>query len=537
MNAVHAAISRPKGTSMPPTVSDEHAARIDALFGALTPEGPGYAVGVVQRGETVFTGAWGAADLEHGVPITPASRFYLGSISKQFVAMAALMLAAEQGVDLAQPIGDTFPELSPPTAEATLYQLLTHTSGIRDFYALGGLAGHDAETVYTEHLALKMLARQQCLNFPAGSDWLYSNSGYLLLALFVHRVSGQRLDEFARTRIFAPLGMDGARFQHDHAALVPNKAHGYQRRAGAWRTFDSMVDVVGGGGMYASVDDMLAWLRNLDAPQVGAVELAAMRRPAILASSAEVALYGMGFQLGSLAGRPTVAHGGGLAGYRTQLIWIPDERLSVVVLGNSASATPGPLARKIASIVLGVEDAPSAPPPAYPASPAELEGRAGLYRLATGGYLELSMRNDALTVAGLRLTPVGPGVFRVGPGADGVTIVFDGDSGSWAAPDAPPTSFERCDPQPLGPEDQRAYVGAYESPELRATYRIAERGEGLAVEMGERPPLTLRPTGRPDELLIGRTGLVAAFQRDPGGAVAGLTVDAIRAKGLAFRRL
>ncbi len=331
--------------------------------------------------------------------------------------------------------------------------------------------------------------------------------------------------------------MDGARFQHDHAALVPDKAHGYQRSAGAWRTLDSMVDVVGGGGMYASVEDMLAWLRNLDAPQVGAAELETMRQPAILASGAEVPYYGMGFQLGSLAGRPTVAHGGGLAGYRTQLIWIPEERLSVVVLGNSASATPGPFANKIASILLGIEDAPSAPAPAYPASPAELETRAGLYRLASGGYLELAVRNDALTVAGLRLTPVGPGVFRAGAGAEGVTITFDGGSGAWAAPGEPPTTFERCDPQALSPEERRGYVGAYESAELRATYRIAERGEGLAIEMGERPPLSLRPTGHPDELLIGRTGLVATFQRDPGGPITGLTVNAIRAKGLDFRRL
>ncbi len=151
---------------MSPTIADDHAARIHGLFSALTSQGPGYAVGVVRDGAPVFTGGWGAADLEHGVAITPASRFYLGSVSKQFVAMSALMLAAEQGIDLAQPIGDTFPELTPPTADATLYQLLTHTSGIRDFYALGGLAGYDGETVYTEHLALRLLARQAGLNFP-----------------------------------------------------------------------------------------------------------------------------------------------------------------------------------------------------------------------------------------------------------------------------------------------------------------------------------------------------------------------------------
>src|SRR5580698_5657306 len=213
------------------TVPDADAAgRVDDLFSAAPGPTPGAAVGVVRDGEVVLAEAYGSADLEHDIAITPRSRFYMASVSKQFTAMAALMAAEEQGIDLEAPVRDIIPELPPCAAEVSLYHLLTHTSGLRDYFTLGALAGLSPETPYTEHRVLKMLARQERLNFAPGEAILYSNSGYVLASILVERVSGQNLDAFARQRIFAPLGMDATRCQHDHTAIVPDKVFGYEWR-------------------------------------------------------------------------------------------------------------------------------------------------------------------------------------------------------------------------------------------------------------------------------------------------------------------
>jgi CubicO group peptidase (beta-lactamase class C family) len=131
--------------------------------------------------------------------------------------------------------------------------------------------------------------------------------------------------------------MDASRFQHDHAAVVPNKAFGYEKRDGEWRTANSMLDVVGDGGMYASLDDMLAWTKNLLSPRIGARAIELMRSPAVLTSGASTG-YGMGLQIGAHRGLGTLEHGGGLAGYRTEVLAYPAEGFGVVVLCDDAAA-------------------------------------------------------------------------------------------------------------------------------------------------------------------------------------------------------
>jgi CubicO group peptidase (beta-lactamase class C family) len=302
---------------MRPGVAEGRAAQVDRLFAEATAQTPGAAVGVVQDGVVVLAKGYGSADLEHGIGLGPGSRFYMASVSKQFTAMAALMLARETGMDLAAPVRETVPELPACAKDISLYHLLTHTSGLRDYFTLGALAGRSQETVYTEPLVLALLARQQGLNFRPGSAMLYSNSGYVLASIIIERVSGQRLDAFARQRIFAPLGMDASLFQHDHAALVVGKAFGYERRGDGWFASNSPLDVVGDGGMYSCVDDMLRWLQNLQAPRVGASELEQMQQPARLNGGGVFKSYGLGLALAEFHGLAAVGHSGGLRGYRT----------------------------------------------------------------------------------------------------------------------------------------------------------------------------------------------------------------------------
>lgn len=340
-------------------------ARVDALYEKFV-KGPGCVVGVVQNGKVVHAKGYGLADLEHDVPLSPQSVFYLASVSKQFTAMSVLMLASEGKIALEDSIRKTIPELPAYADPITIRQLLHHTSGLRDYLTLGDLAGYSPDHVFTDHSALRLITRQKALNFAPGTDFLYSNSGYVLLSMIVKRASGKLLDDYAREHIFTPLGMSSTRFQHDHTNPIPNRALGYERRDGTWHIANSMLDVAGDGGLYSSVEDLMKWAANFDEPKVGGAALIEMRKRGRLQNGHEID-YGMGLAPGQYAGLPIFQHGGGLAGYRTMIAHFPSERLAVVTLCNNGGNSPS--FKQVAAAFLPslpASDSPKEPPPPKP---------------------------------------------------------------------------------------------------------------------------------------------------------------------------
>lgn len=377
-------------------------AAVDAIFSTFNGTTPGCGVGVEKNGVPVFAKGYGMADLEHAIPITPKSMFYMASVSKQFTALTVLMLAKENKLALTDSVRKYIPELPAYADKITLYHLLTHTSGVRDYFTLGALAGLPAETAYSDDLVLRMLARQKALNFEPGTSFLYSNSGYVLLSIVVKRVTGKPLDEVARSRIFAPLGMNQTLFQHDHTGLIRNKAFGYDQRGDTWHASNSSLDVVGDGGLYSSIDDMLHWTRNFDALAVAPDSVKAMQAPAMLANGKTVE-YGMGLAPGLYRGLKLIEHSGGLAGYRTQDMWFPSERLAVVVLCNSGAADPVQLARKVADLYLKDAQQPAGPAPGALAAKPEvavdpklLDAYVGNYQLMPGFIISFFREKDHL---------------------------------------------------------------------------------------------------------------------------------------------
>jgi CubicO group peptidase (beta-lactamase class C family) len=324
---------------------------IDAIFKDLsTDHSPGCAVGATRGDAPIAAKAYGMADLEHGVALTPQSVFYMASVSKQFAALSILLLEHDGKLRLDDRVRTYIPELPDHAATITVRQLLHHTSGLRDYLALSSLVGNPPDYVITERSVLNMLTRQTRLNFEPGAEHLYSNSGYVLLSIIVHRVSGRPLDEFARERIFTPLGMRSTRFQHDHAAPIPGRSIGYVRRGDSWRIANSMLDVVGDGGMYSTVDDMLRWATAFERPEFSPL-LSRMQTPGTLADGRPIANgYGMGLSTGTYRGVPTVSHGGSLAGYRTSFLRLPAEKLTVVTLCNNTTANAARLGQMVAEL-------------------------------------------------------------------------------------------------------------------------------------------------------------------------------------------
>jgi len=509
--------------------------KIDPIFAAFGPTTPGCAVGVERAGQVLFEKGYGAADVAAARPITPQSRFYMASVSKQVTAMAALLLVEDGRLRLNDPVRKFIPELPAYADGVTVAQLLNHTSGMRDYFTVGALSGLGDDHVYTEAGVLDLLKRQQALNFAPGSEFLYSNSGYVLVSIIVQRVSGERLDDFARKRIFAPLGMSASRFQHDHTAAVPDKANGYRGRVGAWTVANSNLDVVGDGGLYSSVDDMLRWLANLDRPKVGAQALGVMRTSARL-NDGSPSGYGMGLETTIFRGFEVVQHGGSLVGYQTADWWIPKQRLGVVVLCNRGDILGGAFAAQVASVFL---------PDGTPTRSATTAGAGddvaryvGLYRDAVGGYSEFG--TDRGKLYGMRpptaLAPIGTGLFVAAARPDGVQYAFDAGGGLALILEGQPTHrFKRVERCELKGDAGADFVGDYASPEATTPIHIRQ-ADGLRMAFSEGGAgVALVSTGS-DRLWAPASGIELTFVRDAAGKVTGFALSAGRARGLKYAR-
>ncbi len=332
------------------------AAKVDALFAEWdNRNSPGCALAVIKDGAIVYKRGYGMADLEHDVPISSNTVFYIGSTSKQFVTACILLLAEQGKLALDDDLRKFIPEFPQYDKPITIRHLVHHTSGIRDYLTLWELSGRSYLDYVPEQAVLDMICRQKELNFAPGDQHLYSNSCYFLLGVIVKRVSGKTLKEFAHENIFAPLAMNNSHFHDDNKHLVKNRAFGYAKTDnGKFGNLTMRFDLVGSGGLYTTVDDLFLWDQNFYNNKLGksGPQLIETMLTNGKLSNGEEVNYAFALTHGVYRGAKTVSHGGALGGYRAQLLRFPEHKFSVVILSNLASFNPTALAYKVADIYL-----------------------------------------------------------------------------------------------------------------------------------------------------------------------------------------
>jgi CubicO group peptidase (beta-lactamase class C family) len=429
-----------------PAVASQRAATIDAVFASWSaPTSPGCAVGVFEKGAISFAKGYGSASLEHGVPITPETVFYAGSVSKQFTAMTAALAMKQGKLAYEDSIRKYLPEL-PAYAEAIrIRHLLHHTSGLRDYNTLLSIAGKRDEEAWDNRVVLQITARQKALNFEPGSEYLYSNTGYTLLATIVERATGVRFAEFADQHIFKPLGMTATHFHTDARRLVPHRALAYGGRAGAWTLDTPINERAGAGGLYTTIPDLQKWDENFYTGKVGGKEVIDQLLTRGVLNDGKRLPYAWGLQIGEYEGQGIVEHSGSLGGYRAHIFRVPSAHTSVALLCNTSTATTSTLVRQVADAVLrnrltsmvmvgdGSDPGTAVVPQPHALSPTALASYAGTYYSPEvdavftisfkDGRLTLMRETDAAPVA---LEPFGA-TFR----ARGLTLIFQqGAAGS-----------------------------------------------------------------------------------------------------------
>ena len=330
--------------------------RVDEIFRAFDrSDAPGCDVGVIREGVFVYRRGFGLASLEYEVPIGPHSTFHIASTSKQFTAMAILLLAEEGKLSLDDDVRGHLGELPYYGREMTIRHLLHHTSGLRDYTELAAV-GRLFRRRLTDADVLQLLANQQGLNFPPGESFLYSNSNYFLLSQLVQRAAGESLAEYAERRIFAPLGMTNTHFHDDPTRVVKHLAGGYEPAPeSGFRIVLPLVSQVGDGGLVTSVEDLLRWDDNFYENRLGERDPSltqTMLSPGVRADGTSTG-YGCGLLVDDYRGLAAVSHSGWSSGYGSEMLRFPGSNLTVVVLSNCADAAPWELAREVAEVYLG----------------------------------------------------------------------------------------------------------------------------------------------------------------------------------------
>jgi D-alanyl-D-alanine carboxypeptidase len=385
------------GAACIPVSSLAQPALIDATVGEwLTAGGaPSVSIAIVQHGKLRYAKAYGYARLNPLVPATTATRYAIDSVSKQFTAAAILLLAEQGKLSLSDPLSRWFPDLGEP-ASVTLRQLLTHTSGIRDYWPQDFLPPEMQHAAKTAAIVEQWGKRP--LDFAPGTDWQYSNTGYLLAGEVVRRVSGESLYEFLRRHIFLPLHMTGAA---ESADAAPYTRYGL----GATRPAPSEGAgwLVGAAGLAMSPSDLASWDLSL-------IDRSLLRKDSYAQAFDPVTLqdgttrdYGLGLVVEQVQGRRRIGHSGSGSGFRSDnRIW-PEDGTAIVVLTNSDWASPSELLARLAFLVL-------------PPTPSEARARAVFEGLRSGTVdrdLFTASGNSYLTAAVLSdlkssLGPLGP---------------------------------------------------------------------------------------------------------------------------------
>ncbi len=493
------------------------AAKIDPIFARWnSTESPGYAVGVVQNGELVFAKGYGMANLEYGVPITAQSRFYIGSMSKQITAAAVALLVQQGKVQLTDDVHKYVPELPDYGHSITVDNLIHHTSGIRDWTSIHLFSGLDPR--YEDRLdnsdVLQLILRQRSLNFVPGTDFRYSSSGYILLAKIVERASGQTLPEFAKQNIFGPLGMEHTLFDDNYARILPQRVESYRQVGNHhYERWLKHFNIYGDGGVISTVEDLAKWDTNFYRDQLGNSGLVEMLLTRGRLNSGEQIHYAFGLELDTHNGYRVVKHNGGMLGFNVDMVRFPDQRLTVIVLGNSQDAYVTGLAFDIADRLLPAKQALNSKPSMVPASQVTLtsdeskkyEGSYAIRDLNNRWVVRL--KDGQLSVEGTeqRLLPVGPSKFRLlerdgVPSSPPAFVSFqagkDDAMSMHFSSGAPLGSFDgdRYDPTlPSSLEELKPLIGKYRSDELHVTYSVWEDGGELYMQLGTAKPISLFP--------------------------------------------
>jgi CubicO group peptidase (beta-lactamase class C family) len=325
------------------SLPDSTIKKIDSLFLKWnTAISPGCTVGIVRNDSLIFSKGYGMANLEYAISNEPLTLYHMASVSKQFTAFSIILLAKQGKLKLDDDIHKWLPWFPDLKEKITILNLLNHTSGIRDQWQLLAISGTRLDDVITQDQIIKILSKQQALNFKPGDKYSYSNSGFTMLAEIVKAASGQTLRQFTDSAIFKPLGMTSTHFHDDYTEIEKNRSYSYDRKDSSHFTNAVLsYSVSGATSLFTNINDMSKWVMNFYDHKVGdQKDIDLLTQKGKLNNGKELS-YALGIVSDTYNGWRQYSHSGGDAGYRTHVAVFPDLKMGFIVFSNLGNFNPG----------------------------------------------------------------------------------------------------------------------------------------------------------------------------------------------------
>ncbi|NER14364.1 serine hydrolase [Leptobacterium flavescens] len=529
-------------------------AQIDQLFAKWDkPDSPGASVVVVKDNETVYTGAFGSAQLEYDIPIRPNTVFHVASISKQFTVFSILLLAEEGKLSLDDEVRKYFPELPEYGKKITLRHLANHSSGLRDQWDLLMLAGWRLDDVITREHILKVVSRQKELNFNPGDRNLYSNTGFTLLAEVVARVSGKSFAQFTEERIFKPLGMKNTLFYDDHEKIVKNRAYSYHEKGDYFKKSVLSYANVGATSLFTTAEDFAQWALNFENPRVGNEAIITQMNERTRLNSGGETGFALGQFVGTYRGVKVIAHSGSDAGYKAYFIRFPDHHLSVAVFGNVSSFNATGKALEIADVYLKdvYPKEENARRKAFKhkrriftkLNRQQLEKFTGNYWNPEDWYRrEILFKNDSLIYSrpgenDTPLAPISENEFKMIGDSENVSVVFNENDNGEARMQVLVNDREPINFYAYAPVNPKEYTGTFYSEELETSYSLVVENGKLIIKHIRLSDIELKPIKKDLFISDHNKYRQIEFVRDKANRVTGFKVYNFRVRGLWFKKM
>ncbi|WP_290793955.1 serine hydrolase domain-containing protein [Flavihumibacter sp. UBA7668] len=499
------------------------------------PNLPGVSVAISRNGQLLYATAVGSADLEHGIANDTSTIFEAGSVSKQFTAAAILLLEQDGKLNVMEDVRKYIPELPNYESVITIYDLIHHQSGLRDWGSVAEVEGWGrGSRAHTNAHALQIICRQKALNNPPGTEYIYSNSNYNLMAIIVERVAKTSFAAFCKQRIFIPAGMSHTSWRNDYRQIVKNRAIAYQQTPMLLKTSMPFEDAHGNGGLLTTPSDLVKWAAFMHAGKLGG--------PALLNHQLKLGQfrngtshpYAAGLRITRFNGEHLVTHSGATAGYRANLDYFPQQRLSIAILSNTSGFSPGQIAEKIAALFIPPTSSPKPSPlPVFKAVPQEQKKLEGWYRDSRSDEAIFIQATDSMLIL--------PGKNPILQGSDrslyanGYKILFlkNGLIRSVTGPPVDTVQFFKEPPAVLNPSQLKQYEGMYESEEANTIIKLKAGETNLQFIKEPNAPLIHNPTYKDG---FESSESTIRFIRNKNGSIKGFYISVGRARRIWFER-
>jgi len=539
-------------------IATEPEKRADQLFYAYSEEGvPGGVLGVIKNGKVVFSKAYGLANLSHDIPYEVNTPTNIGSVSKQFTAMAILLLEQQGKLSLDDDVRKHIPELPDLGQVVTIHNMLNHTNGFREVYNLMPMTGWKGEDMLRREEIIEMLKRQEELQAAPGEEYNYNNSAFILLAEIVERISGQSFPEFMEDNVFGPLDMNSSLVRTNPAVIIPGASQGYVADSAGYHEAGDLYAAYGAGGIYTTLEDFSKWMGNFSTHVLGGEELVKRLVTVDTLNNGDTMSYALGIGVDEFRGLQSYSHGGADIAHRAFLIYFPEIDAGVVAMSNNANFNSGGIANEMAELYFGdemeaeegdeEEELEGEESDATTVTVAEevLQSFAGKYILSAmgaelvyevvDGRLKMSMEGQPE----IFLDPISQTEFSY----DGVeaTIEFlrneQGEvSGAVHSQGGQKFELERVAPYDPTLEELQALTGKYFSKELETFYTLELRDTTLTLLIRNTEEIEL--SALKEDSYKGNIYFIGelVFQRDDRGQVTGFTAANGRTRGIVFEK-